>query len=107
MKIKSAFASFAVLLSVLFSGAGANAADISPEVRSKGCVTKSEFNKVKTGATKASVARIFGANGNLTTESSGFGIKVEIRDYKGCNSFSFVSLLFSNGRMDTKSQVGL
>lgn len=83
------------------------ASSTTAEYRSKGCVTKSEFNRIKVGMSKSSVAKIFGTKGTVSTTSSGFGQTIEIRSYDGCSSFSVVSVMFTNGKMDTKSQVGL
>lgn len=75
--------------------------------RSKGCVTYSEYKRAKTGMTIAEVARLFGTKGKQSSKSSSFGITVEIRSYNGCTQFGVVSVLYTNGRMDTKSQAGL
>lgn len=75
--------------------------------RSKGCVTYSEYKRAKSGMTVAQVARLFGTKGKQSSKSSSFGITVEIRSYDGCTQFGVVSVLYTNGRLDTKSQAGL
>lgn len=75
--------------------------------RSPGCVTYSEYKRAKSGMTIAQVAKLFGTKGKQSSKSSSFGITVEIRSYDGCTQFGVVSVLYTNGRLDTKSQAGL
>lgn len=75
--------------------------------RKQGCVTYAEYKKVKSGMTVAKVAKLFGTKGKQSAKSEAYGITVEIRTYNGCTQFGVVSVLFTNGRLDTKSQAGL
>jgi hypothetical protein len=75
--------------------------------RSPGCVTYAEYKKAKTGMTVKQVAQLFGTKGKQSSRSSSFGITIEIRSYDGCTQFGVVSVLYTNGRLDTKSQAGL
>lgn len=95
----------------LVSGLGvvipASTVTASETARSKGCVTYSEYKRAKSGMTIAEVAKLFGTKGKQSSKSSSFGITVEIRSYDGCTQFGVVSVLYTNGRLDTKSQAGL
>lgn len=84
-----------------------SAVTASETLRSKGCVTYSEYKRAKSGMTIAEVAKLFGTKGKQSSKSSSFGITVEIRSYDGCTQFGVVSVLYTNGRLDTKSQAGL
>lgn len=81
-------------------------ADLASE-RSAGCVTYAEYKRAKAGMTVKQVAKLFGTRGKQASKSSSFGITVEIRNYNGCTQFGVVSVLYTNGRLDTKSQAGL
>lgn len=72
---------------------------------SKGCVTQKEFAKVKPGMSQARVAKIFGTKGKVSTQSSAFGTTIAIRDYKPCTQFAAVSILFENGKVQTKTGI--
>lgn len=50
---------------------------------------------------------MFGTKGKQSSKSSSYGTTIEIRSYDGCTQFGVVSVLFMNGRLDTKSQAGL
>ncbi len=87
--------------------APAAAATTSVDPARSGCVTYSEFKKVKNGMTKKQVAQTFGTNGKLEASSEGGGYKFEIRGYNGCTQYSYVTVSFTNGRVDGKYQAGL
>lgn len=82
-------------------------ADASVSPASSGCVTYAEFRKVKNGMTKGQVAKIFGTKGKLEASSEGGGYKFEIRGYDGCTQYSYVTVSFTNGKVDGKYQAGL
>lgn len=100
MKVKAIVASLAIAGLVFGGVATAPAASAS-----KGCVTQEEFAKVKPGMSTAQVAKIFGTKGKVTTQSSGFGTTIAIRDYKPCTQFAAVSILFENGKVQTKTGI--
>ena len=101
----------AIALVVLVAVSGAlflpTTVSASVEERSRGCVTYSEFKRAKTGMTKSQVAKLFGTNGKLSAKSEGGGVVIEMRDYAGCPEYSAVSIMFTNGKLDVKSQYGL
>jgi hypothetical protein len=78
---------------------------LSPANATKGCVTPKEFAKAKTGMSVSAVAKLFGTNGKVLAESEAFGVKVVMRDYKACTSFGAVSVMFSNGKLESKSGI--
>ena len=78
---------------------------LTPASAKKGCVTPKEFAKAKTGMSVSAVAKLFGTNGNVMAESEAFGIKVVMRDYKACTTFGAVSVMFSNGKLESKSGI--
>lgn len=77
----------------------------SPAQASKGCVTPKEFSKAKTGMSIKSVAKLFGTNGSEMSRTEGFGTVVVIRDYKACTSFGAVTIMFTDGKLETKSGI--
>jgi hypothetical protein len=50
---------------------------------------------------------MFGTKGKQDAKSTSFGTTVEIRSYKGCTQFGVVTVLYTDGRLTTKSQAGL
>lgn len=88
---------------------GSDSADGSSSAVRRGdvCITYREYKQAKFGMTVQQVRRVFGTNGQQTSKSSNSGITVEIRSYSGCRDFSAVSVVFTNGRLETKSQAGL
>jgi hypothetical protein len=99
MKVRSVAAAVAVAVLGLCLSVAA------PPAAAGGCVTPSEFARARTGMTSAQVARVFGTYGRVATKSSGYGTTIIIRDYKACTQFGAVSVLFTNGRLTTKSSV--
>lgn len=77
----------------------------APANASKGCVTPKEFGKAKTGMSVKAVAKLFGTNGSEMSRTEGFGSVIVIRDYKACTSFGAVTIMFTNGKLETKSGV--
>jgi hypothetical protein len=59
-----------------------------------GCVTKAEFRKVHKGDSMRRVHRIFDTKGKQTAYSSGGGYAFQIRDYRGCPQYSWVSISY-------------
>jgi hypothetical protein len=107
-KVKGLVTTAATATAVLSASLIASPAQAEPITpRSPGCVTYSEYKRAKTGMTVKEVARLFGTKGKQSSKSSSYGITIEIRTYNGCTRFSVVSVLFTNGRLDTKSQAGL
>lgn len=100
MKFRSLVGSIAALGLILGGVAVAPAAQAS-----KGCVTQAEFAKAKPGMTQKRIKKLFGTNGKVSAKSSSFGITITMRDYRACTQFGAVSLLFQNGRLETKSAV--
>jgi hypothetical protein len=74
-----------------------------------GCVTKTEFRKVHQGDSIRRVHRIFDTKGKQSAYSSGGGYAFQIRDHKGCPTYSFVSISYERKggiwRLDSKSAV--
>ncbi|MBT0768453.1 hypothetical protein KIH74_05925 [Kineosporia sp. J2-2] len=85
---------------------GAAAAEAAP--KNKACVTVTEFGKVKPGATKARVAKIFGTKG--TRESigpDGHGYTDEVRAYRACGAPNAeVTVIFASGEDLPSVKVG-
>jgi hypothetical protein len=77
----------------------------SPAHASKGCVTPKEFGKAKTGMSIKAVAKLFGTNGSEMSRTEGFGSVIVIRDYKACTTFGAVTIMFTNGKLETKSGI--
>ena len=100
MSIRAFVASLAVAGLTLCGLAMAPAASAS-----KGCVTQQEFAKAKPGMSTSRVAQLFGTRGTVMSEASGFGTTIIIRDYKACTQFGAVTVLFENGKLQTKSAV--
>lgn len=109
MKTRIRTLSVSVLVAGLLGSTAISAPALASDTatRSPGCVTYSEYKRAKTGMTVSQVAKLFGTKGKQSSKSSNFGITVEIRSYNGCTQFGVVSVLFTNGRLDTKSQAGL
>ncbi|HVH00053.1 MAG TPA: hypothetical protein VM844_04745 [Miltoncostaeaceae bacterium] len=70
-----------------------------------GCVTPAEFAKATPGKTVSQVKRLFGTNGKRSAYSSGYGVTIEIRSYKGCTQFGTVAISYTNGKLTAKSGV--
>ena len=77
----------------------------APAQASKGCVTPKEFGKAKTGMSVKAVAKLFGTNGSEMSRTEGFGTVIVIRDYKACTSFGAVTIMFTDGKLETKSGI--
>ena len=77
----------------------------APAYAGKGCVTPKEFSKAKTGMTIKSVAKLFGTNGSEMSRTEGFGTLIVMREYKACTTFGQVTILFTNGKLETKSGI--
>ena len=77
----------------------------TPAHAGKGCVTPKEFSKAKTGMTIKSVAKLFGTNGSEMSRTEGFGSVITMREYKACTTFGIVTILFTNGKLETKSGI--
>lgn len=87
---------------------GSSVAPASAEtvaVAKAGCVSKTEFKKVKKGMGKAKVHKIFGTAGKRDAISHGGGFTFEIRSYKSCTTYGAVSVGFTNGKLDSKVAV--
>lgn len=78
---------------------------VAPASSARGCVSPDEFAKAKTGMSVSQVAKIFGTNGKVMSKTSGYGITIIIRDYDACTQFGAVSVLYENGRLQTKSGI--
>lgn len=86
--------------------------DLGPDSESKEKTEKSgytmeNFNKLKTGMSYRECKKILGQKGELVSESSVGDMTMKqyqwiIDDYGGS-----IQLIFTNGKLDTKSQMGL
>ena len=77
----------------------------APAQAGKGCVTPKEFSKAKTGMSIKAVAKLFGTNGSEMSRTEGFGTVIVIRDYKACTTFGAVTIMFTDGKLETKSGI--
>lgn len=93
--------SFAAIASTIFLAQIAT----TPAHAGKGCVTPKEFSKAKTGMTIKSVSKLFGTNGSEMSRTEGFGSVITMREYKACTTFGIVTILFTNGKLETKSGI--
>ncbi len=98
--MKKTTAALALTISLAASQMIAN-----PAHAGKGCVTPKEFSKAKTGMSIKAVAKLFGTNGSEMSRTEGFGTVVVIRDYKACTTFGVVTILFTDGKLETKSGI--
>lgn len=96
----------AVVASLAIAGLTLGGVAMAPVASaSRGCVTQQEFASAKPGMSTARVAQLFGTRGTVMSETSGFGTTIIIRDYKACTQFGAVTVLFENGKLQTKSAV--
>ena len=71
-----------------------------------GCVTLKEFVKAKPKMTKKRVHSIFGTKGKLYSITKASGIRIEIRNYRVCEStYGNVSVIFQNEKLEAKSYI--
>lgn len=70
-----------------------------------GCVTRAEYKAAHKGMGKKKVHSIFDTKGKQLSWASMGGYTSEMRSYKTCSRYSAVTVLYSNGKLDTKSAV--
>jgi Domain of Unknown Function with PDB structure (DUF3862) len=82
------------------------ATDASPTNTSSAAISKEKYEQIKNGMTKAEVEKILGGPGDEMSSSSSGGYSFAMYQWKGEN-FSAITVMFSNGKVSTKSQYGL
>lgn len=70
-------------------------------------ITLEEFYKIKNGMTYEEVKNIIGSSGTLTQETDYMGIKSHMITYEGRSVGSNAIIMFENGKVISKTQVGL
>ena len=70
-----------------------------------GCVSQKEFRQVKKRMTITKVHSIFDTKGKRDSITRGYGQKIEMRSYNACTRYGFVSIMFTNNKLDIKSAV--
>ena len=79
-----------------------------PSDKSNEYLTMENFNKVSTGMSYNQVVEIFDGNqGELQSSSSYGGITMSIYVWTNDSGSRIVSIMFENGAVTTKSQIGL
>lgn len=83
-------ATVAIALSLLAVGATSARAD------TPGCVSRTEFNSIRLGATRARVTAVFDIPGRVTGQGGSGGYAFEFREYRPCSGrpYSYVSVDF-------------
>jgi hypothetical protein len=59
-----------------------------------GCVTRTEYRAVSRGMTMAKVHGIFDTTGTRDAYSTSGGYAIQIRSYKACRAYSYISIAF-------------
>lgn len=90
--------------------ASTDTADAATHSRTPGCVTKSEYKKVKKGMTQKKVTATFGTAGKREARATSGGYVSEIRSYRTCDRYSAVAIAFEKKpggvlRLSAKSAV--
>jgi len=72
-------------------------------------LTLANFESIKTGDDCAALEALFGAPGTLTSETAVDDLKIQMFDWtkESLTNVAVVSIMCHNGKVDTKSQVGL
>lgn len=71
-------------------------------------ITMAEYNKLKDGMSYQQVVNIIGGEGKLGTSSSYQGYTVKGYSWSGeTNPNAFATIVFSNGKLSAKTQIGL
>jgi hypothetical protein len=70
---------------------------------SERCVSRAEFNRVHDGMPKRRVHRIFDVHGHRTVFVKVGRFSTEIRRYRGCPRRSRISVVYGNGRVESKA----
>ena len=83
-----------------------NASPSSTSNSSSAAISKEKYEQIKNGMTKAEVEKILGGPGEEMSSSSSGGYSFAMYQWKG-ESFSAITVMFSNGKVSTKSQYGL
>jgi len=98
MKIRAALLAFALGVLPVVTASPSHAS---------GCVTKAEYKKLKNGMSQAKVKKIFGTNGSVLSQSSGYGISIVMRQYSTCSPYAYgnVTIMFQNNGLTTRAAV--
>jgi hypothetical protein len=70
---------------------------------SERCVSRGEFSRVHDGMSKRRVHRIFDVRGRRTVFVKVGRFSTEIRRYRGCPRRSRISVVYGNGRVESKA----
>jgi hypothetical protein len=79
-------------------GTGVLAASPASAGSNPGCITRTEFRRIKNGMTLTQVKRIVGSGGRVSLSSP----PIVIRDFRTCTRFHVSSVTFWSGRVDGK-----
>jgi hypothetical protein len=68
-------------------------------------VKNAEYKKIKNGMSQAAVKKIFGTNGSVFSQYSGFGTSMVIRQYNTCSPYKYgnVTITFENNRLTSRA----
>jgi len=86
------------LAGTLVLGVLAGVAPSASAAGNPGCITRSEFRRVKNGMTLTQVKRIVGSAGRVSLSSP----PIVIRDFTTCTRFHVSNITFWSGRVDGK-----
>jgi hypothetical protein len=67
------------------------------------CVSAKEFYKIKQGMSEAQVKKITGTNGKADYVSGSGKWRVVGKQYKTCERYGYVGIVFMGGKLHTKS----
>lgn len=71
-------------------------------------ITKDNYNEIKTGMTLDEVAGILGAGTEQASSDASFGgISIDMKGMVWQNEDKIISITFSHGKVQSKSQIGL
>ena len=82
-------------LAVVLVTAGTAVIESAPAWASNGCAKKADYRKVHKGQTLAKVARELHSNGHKQGGAHSGGYRDQIRSYKACSQYSYISIGFS------------
>jgi hypothetical protein len=85
-------------LAVALTGAVIGIAAPAASADTPGCVTRSEFSRVRNGMTQQQVARIYDTGGHVSVRSGPF----VIRNYRTCAQWHVTNVSFWGGEVDGK-----
>jgi len=70
-------------------------------------ITLEKYNRIEEGMTYEQVAELIGSQGNLVSERSFVGVSTKTYNWPASNGIASATIIFNNGKVSAKSQIGL